>query len=352
EAEAEAAPPEEQSEENVPPPAAAEPQPAKTASIVPMVVGGVIAAMIGFVVARYMDNATPQEGPTIQDLAGQISVQSDRAAALEARLADLEAVDIAAITQAETGPLASALEATDGKLDGLSDQLTALSERVETIAMRPEVATLDPGEFDAELQAFRAELAEAIASAQTEIEQARSEAQSISESAFAAEQSAIARAAWGQVQAAVQNGAPYDAALSEAEGVIDAPIPDVLREHSETGVASLAGLQAAFPEAARSALSASIVVGEGDGAMDRLGAFLRLQTGARSLEPREGDDPDAVLSRAEAALRNGDIEAALAEIAALPEAGRAEMSGWATEAEVRVAALAATAELADLLNSN
>ena len=46
------------------------------------------------------------------------------------------------------------------------------------------------------------------------------------------------------------------------------------------------------------------------------------------------------------------IEAALAEIAALPEAGRAEMSGWATEAEVRVAALAATAELADLLNSN
>ncbi|MGB0440740.1 MAG: molybdopterin-binding protein, partial [Paracoccaceae bacterium] len=43
-----------------------------------------------------------------------------------------------------------------------------------------------------------------------------------------------------------------------------------------------------------------------------LGAFLKTQLGARSLEPREGDDPDAVLSRMEAAAREGrfgDVEA-------------------------------------------
>ena len=84
--------------------------------------------------------------------------------------------------------------------------------------------------------------------------------------------------------------------------------------------------------------------------MDRIGAFLLAQTGARSLEPREGDDPDAVLSRAEAALAAGDLATVMTEIGTLPEAGQAEMSDWIALAEQRLAATNALGALAQSLN--
>jgi hypothetical protein len=81
-----------------------------------------------------------------------------------------------------------------------------------------------------------------------------------------------------------------------------------------------------------------------------VGAFLRAQLGVRSLEPREGDDADAILSRAEAALAEGRLGDALAEIETLPEGARAAMSGWAAEATARRDALAAAEALSAELN--
>lgn len=75
------------------------------------------------------------------------------------------------------------------------------------------------------------------------------------------------------------------------------------------------------------------------------------QLGARSVTPREGDDPDAVLSRAEAAVVDGQLDAALAEIAALPETARAEMAGWEAAAAKRLSAMRAAETLAQSLNS-
>ena len=77
----------------------------------------------------------------------------------------------------------------------------------------------------------------------------------------------------------------------------------------------------------------------GDGVGERFGAFLRAQIGARSLEAREGTDPDAILSRAEASLGSGDVKTTLSEIASLPEAGQAAMAEWVTQAEARLSAL-------------
>jgi len=79
---------------------------------------------------------------------------------------------------------------------------------------------------------------------------------------------------------------------------------------------------------------------------------LQRQLGARSVEPREGNDPDAILSRAEAALINGHLPQALAEIAALPDEAQAEMGNWVTLATIRAAALSAAAALAQSLNTN
>jgi hypothetical protein len=52
-----------------------------------------------------------------------------------------------------------------------------------------------------------------------------------------------------------------------------------------------------------------------------------------------------VLSRAEAALAAGDLDAALAELGALPEAARAPLAGWIATVETRRAAEAGLAAL-------
>ena len=72
----------------------------------------------------------------------------------------------------------------------------------------------------------------------------------------------------------------------------------------------------------------------------------------RSLEEREGDTPDAVLSRAEARLRDGQVARALEELQALSDPGRQAMSDWIERAQTRVAAQAALDDLAAALNAN
>ena len=100
------------------------------------------------------------------------------------------------------------------------------------------------------------------------------------------------------------------------------------RSAAETGVPSLATLQDSFAEAARAALEAALRADMGDSWTDRAMSFFRTQTGARSLTPREGSDPDAILSRAEAALAKGDLVTTLAELDSLPEVARTAMADW------------------------
>ena len=129
-------------------------------------------------------------------------------------------------------------------------------------------------------------------------------------------------------------------------------VPAALSGPAEDGLPTLSQLQASFPDAARAALDAAIRADTGSEAGDRLFSFLRVQTGMRSLTPREGDDPDAILSRAEAALRGGDLGTVLTELEGLPETGRSEMTGWEDVARVRLEALAAAEALSSSLNTN
>ena len=108
---------------------------------------------------------------------------------------------------------------------------------------------------------------------------------------------------------------------------------------------SLPQLQDSFAPAARAALAASLQAQMGETMGERLSTFLFAQTGARSLTPRDGSDPDAVLSRIEDRLRAGDVAAARAQIAELPEPGQQALAEWATEADRYSAGQAALADL-------
>ena len=115
-------------------------------------------------------------------------------------------------------------------------------------------------------------------------------------------------------------------------------------------VPTLLSLLDGFAPFARAALDASIRADMGDGWAGRLTSFLRSQSGARSLTPHEGTDPDAVLSRAEAALREGQIKAVLAELSGLPPAGAAAMAPWVADATRRIDTEQAISELSATLN--
>ena len=151
---------------------------------------------------------------------------------------------------------------------------------------------------------------------------------------------AARQAALIDLKAAVETGAPYAATLA---GVGD--VPAALAENAEAGVPTLQALQRDYPAAARRALASTEVIPEDASAGERLTAFLKRRTGARSLSPKEGDSPDAVLSRAEASLGEGDLETALNELEALPPEGRAAMSDWLEQAELRLSVVTAIDEL-------
>jgi hypothetical protein len=139
--------------------------------------------------------------------------------------------------------------------------------------------------------------------------------------------------------------------LSDVADGAAVDVPEALSAAAETGVSTLEELQSTFPAAARAALPIAIRDTAGEGTMNRVTAFLQSQVGGRSLEPQEGDSPDAVLSRAEAALRDGDLSGVVAELAALPEEAQSVMADWTSSAETRIAALEAMDAFAAALDT-
>ena len=306
----------------------------------PLVAGGAIAALAGVGAGLYLAKTYPDALGIVSGtgLDQRLSDHDKRLTDLAAQVASLPAqtLDVTGLVglKAETD---AALAAAKTREDELTQRLQVLSDRLATLESAPVAAG----------GATAAQIAALTEEAQKKALEAQQEAEKVKAAAAAEAQLAATGAAVTAIQAAIETGAAFDAPLATLSGAGIA-IPDTLASQS-TGVPTLAALTSAYPDAARDALAISLAEVPGDGTWSRLSAFLRSQTGARSLTPRSGDDPDAVLSRAEAALRAGDLKAALAEIAKLPQAGQDRMSEWVGLAEKRVSAMEAVESLASEL---
>lgn len=320
----------------------ARPQPATQQSsgggFLPLALGGLLAGVIGFAVATFT-------APAADDgLSVQVARQSTAIAALEDQLAALPGDGSAEVA-----------ETLGAQIAELSDALADISGRLDALEARPEVIV--SGDSDAgaavaaDVDALRAQLAEMAAAAQTELEEARAAAAQIEENAAAAARNAAARAALARVQTALESGSPIGAALGDLEDATGESAPAELIAVAD-GVPTLPALQDSFPDAARAALATARREGVAGEETSGIGAFLRNQFDVRSTAPREGSDVDAILSRAEAALRGGRLSDALAELGALPEVARAEMSEWLSLAEARASAVAAADILSTSLSDN
>lgn len=345
---------------------AADPEPAPTPAPAPApkrrggflgpVIGGVIAAGIGYAGAQYIQpQGWPFPGSTGsgEETSTALSATQDRLATLEARVAELPT----ATNGGDPVDLSPQIAAVQDQIAALSEQVAAVDARLTELEKAPiaaagEEAAAALTSYEREIEQMRAELAaqrEENAKLAETVTSAANQAEAEIDAAMDRAAEVEARAALMRIDAALANGAPFESVLGQFGEV---EVPAALAGVAGQGVATVAELQRDFPPAARAALTAALETQADGSAGDRLTAFLRTQLGARSLAPREGDDADAVLSRAEAALRESDLRAALAELEALPEAAQAEMAGWIAEATARADAVAAAQALEQSLNTN
>ena len=182
----------------------------------------------------------------------------------------------------------------------------------------------------------------AAEAAETRLQEAEARAAELARQAEATAAEARRAAARDRIAAALDSGAPFAAALAD----LGEAAPPALAEAAATGLPTLAELEEGLAIAARLSLEQALRANMGESWTERVSNFLRSQTGLRSLSPREGDDPDAVLSRAEAALRDGRLGDALNELEAMAPAGKPALEPWIAEARTRLAAEAALADLA------
>lgn len=313
--------------------------------IIGPVLGGVLAALGGFALSHFnvIGLSGADNSAAIAQLAEQqneISARQDAEAAQVPELQQEIAQLAAKITTLEAAPAPEPLDLS--RLDDLEARLAAIEAMpaggdATTTALTAKLAALErqvaalpkDGASTAEVDAALARLAGLEAEAQARA----------TEAAAVAEAAAQARAVEALASAAA-SGNGFEAELA---AITDPDLQAALAPYV-AGVTSLAQLQADFPEAARAALQLARGIDHEAGWGERIVDFLTAQTGARSLTPREGDDADAVLSRAEFALGEGRLADALAELGKLDAAVRAPLKSWIASAGARVAVEAAFAE--------
>lgn len=330
----------------------------RKSTVLPLVLGGILSGAVGFGAATlYFMNQPSDEAQALAQVQTTLKVHDKLLEGVDGTITEMHAGlgEAAQASQTADGFAQSILrdKALTTRVDEMTTAIAAFEARLTTLEKRPiaDAAGDAAKAYERELQAMRNEIEKLAADATARIEGVAKQAATSEESATATAKVTDMRVAVSQLQLAMDNGGAFEAAVVKLAGV-GVEVPAVLASAAKSGVPTLADLQEGFPAAARAGLGASVQAASGDGTISKIGSFFRSQVGARSLAPREGDDPDAVLSRAEAALGTGDIAGTIALIAALPEAGQTAMADFVSGANTRNEAVDALRVLADSLNGN
>ena len=305
----------------------------------PMLLGGAVAAALGYGGAAYVSQdlwpfQAADDTAFEDEIRAALTTQDGSLSTLGERIATLESAEAPIV---DLGPLEDQLASVQENTAGLTTRLDELASRIDTLERQPLEQAVSPEAIAA--------YERALADLQAEVEAQRNEVAQMAQEAVTAEanaeeqaQLAASRAALAEITSALESGDGFSDAIAilSSNGVA---VPDVLVANAESGVATLGSLIESFPDAARSALSAArSVETEASQGAGRVATFFANQLGARSVAPREGDDADAILSRAEAAVRSGDLDAALSELSGLPDVAKSALSEWQSRAQTRLEA--------------
>ncbi|MBN8629500.1 MAG: hypothetical protein J0L76_01440 [Rhodobacterales bacterium] len=315
-----------------------QPPSARRPGVLGPLLGGALAAIGGFALSHFnlLGLQATASSAEIAALTAELgTLRAGQTAAQDKLAGEVQALSgrLATLETAPAMPDLSRLDALDQRLAAIeaipadgNASTAALTARI--VGLEERVASAPGGGTDPALQQ---KLDEALA----RLTEAESAATARASEAEAATTAATRAKAIDALTVAIRSGQPFAAELTALN---DTALSAALGGSAGSGVPTLAGLQAAFPDAAREALRVARDISPQDGWSDRLVDFLAAQTGARSVTPREGSEPDAVLSRAEFALGEGRVADALAEIDPLDPVIKAPLQAWTDLARAHLAA--------------
>ncbi len=235
---------------------------------------------------------------------------------VETRLATLEQT-LADLSRRVTGNAA-----LEPRLTAIEQSATDLARNAAATAeMEPRLATVERSAADL------AKLASIVADAERRL----AEVERLTRADRRLDAAALAALKLGD---ALNAGRPYKAELALLTGVpaVEAEAK-VLALRAESGVPTRTVLAERFQSAAAAASRAAAPGGD---LWDQAIAKLKGLVSIRRLQP--GDDLDGRLARAELALNNGDLAAAVAALDGLPEGAARALASWRADAEARLAA--------------
>lgn len=342
---------------------AAEPKDARS-GFLPMMFGGVVAGAIGFLAASIW--------PVFQDrsaefdpapLVEEVTSNADGLSAVQAEVAELRSLPDASDLQmigTQVTDLAKELEGLSSEVVSVQKSIEAaeseLEAQIEDIEVRLSILESAPtaaGISAEQMSGLRAEISSLTSAAEARLATAQEEAAAIEAAAeearklaaqkeVQAAQEAQKQVALIDLKAAVESGVEYTEVLGDLGDV-----PTVLSENAETGVPTLKELQQGFPDVARTFLAETQVVPDDASSGERLIAFFKRRTNARSLTPQDGQSPDAILSRVEAKLGDGLLSEALSELEAIPEIDGSPLSNWVSQVQLRLSVVDALSQLTE-----
>ena len=313
----------------------------KSSGVLPLVVAGFICAGLGFGAAILSQPSNPI-WPVHPDMAqfrdettGQITGIDTRLNALEGRVSDVDQRAVGDVFQSDLDELTTGY---DQRLSKIASQLENFDKRLAALE-KSTIESAIPDELVAQYQDEVKRLEETLKAQRESLQQFMSETAETANEVTQRAKDSVARGILAQIRAAIDAGGPFDSAIQEYDEQVGEALPNQLRSLAEEGVQTYQELRDSFAEVARSALNAAHEeLNESEG-FAGIGNYLRKQFQARSVKPKAGDDADAVLSRAEQALRENDLNGALNELDALPDAARDQMQPWIDQARERQDAL-------------
>ncbi len=332
------------------------------ARVSPYAVGALVGAVVlGAIVAGFWMAGVfpPQQTAAAPGAPGAKAASADEISsrldkiqqALQAPRADQALAARVAAAEAQTKSLGDSLAALNRRLDEVaaaSQSALAQAKTASAAAMDATKNAARPGVEQSDIDALDnrvAALDNRIAALESTIKSLSTEAAQRTPSAD--DRAARLTVAAEALRAAVDSGRPYQAELAVVQALgADQTAPAPLEPFAADGLPSAAALAHEFALLTPSLLQAS-------GAAPRESSFLgNLEAHAQKLvritpiQAPTGDDPSSVIARINIDATRGEIAAAVAGIARLPESARAPAASWVKKAEAREAAIAASRRIA------
>lgn len=345
--------------EPVPPPVAATRHGTGTAVFAGVLIGVALALGAGYATLPLWEPSSHDRlvvadpvtaGPAMADLNARLAAleaqaRQDAAAAPGDTVADLEN---------RRAQISGEMQAVLDRLVRLEDELTGIARLVEATtrpsiaaeardslrALSDRVAGLEKGEGGQDIGALRGRSDQLTAAVSALAEKVGTlETRHIREARTEERRGLIA--AIDRLREILPRGAPFAAELAVLSAAARGH-PDVLtivgdlESHAATGVPTLAVVQRSFDDAALGILQA-VSAGAGGGLLDRAWGRLAALVTIRKIGPLAGDGPEARVARAEAALKDGDLMAAIAELEGLSGSAAEAAAPWLRDARARLA---------------